>query len=183
MDIYTKKGDHGSTSNLLGETLSKADIILQLQGDIDETNAYIGHLRATISADHPNVIIDRSLRNCQYSLFRIGSDVATKFNKEYIQTSDIEKLEKSIDEMTSKAGELKNFIYYNGTISATMCQVIRSVVRRSERTFVTVLQYLEWEGDFPIGYQYVNRLSDYFFTLARYFNFMQGVNDDIMKLV
>jgi len=182
MEIYTKKGDHGFTSNLLGEKVSKADLILQLQGDIDEINAHIGHLRATISEKQQNVIIDRSLKRCQYSLFRIGTDIATKFSKCYITEGDIEQLERAIDDMTIKIGELKNFLYYNGTTSSTLSHVIRSIVRRGERSFVAVLTQLEWQGDFPLDYQYVNRLSDYFFTLARFLNYIQGENDDIMKL-
>ena len=181
MKIYTKTGDQGTTSDLLGQRVSKADIKMELQGSIDEINAGIGYLRALLrSAETYEAVmnIDHSLRDIQYTLFMIGGDVSSDFNKNYVKLSDIKSLELNIDIMTSNVGQLQNFIYYSGTLASTYCQLIRSVVRRAERVFVTHMENKQYNLD----YQYINRLSDFLFTLSRYINHISNTPEEIMKL-
>lgn len=181
MKIYTKTGDKGTTANVLGQRISKGDIMLELQGTVDEVNVNVGYLRAMlkdIPMKEQPFDIDKSLRDVQYALFRIGTDISSNFTYEYVKEAEIAAMEQSIDIMTDAVEPLKNFIYYSGNIASTYCQVIRSVVRRAERIFV---RHLEGK-DYNLDYQYINRLSDYFFTLARYLNFLTGTNEEVMQL-
>jgi cob(I)alamin adenosyltransferase len=181
MSIYTKTGDKGFTSNVLGERVSKGDIIMELQGTIDEINAHIGFLRSMMVEFSHKVEakkIDGILRDIQYSLFRIGGDISAQFSTNYIKEEDIKFLEREIDRMTDAFEPLKSFIYYSGNKQATYVHVIRSVTRRAERVFVRALE----ERDYPLDYQFINRLSDYFYTLSRYINHLNGDGDEAMKL-
>ena len=181
MKIYTKTGDKGTTSDVLGQRVSKADIKMELQGSIDEINAGVGHLRALINITDSNEIttnIDNTLRDIQYTLFMIGSDVSSDFNNNYVKVSDISSLEQSIDIMSNIVGQLQSFIYYSGNQASTYCQVVRSVVRRAERVFVRHME----NKRFNLDYQFVNRLSDYLFTLSRYINHISETSEEIMKL-
>ncbi|TDT63682.1 cob(I)yrinic acid a,c-diamide adenosyltransferase [Fonticella tunisiensis] len=181
MKIYTKTGDRGFTSNVLGERVSKADIMMELQGGIDEINANTGFLRSIVrelqNADEKKYI-DDVLREIQYHLFRMGVEISSKFKDIHITNENVKFLEENIDKMTSRLQELKNFLYLSGVKQSTYSNVIRSITRRVERIFVRAL-----EGrNYPESYQYINRLSDFFYTLARYFNFIEGEQEEIMKL-
>jgi cob(I)alamin adenosyltransferase len=181
MKIYTKTGDQGTTSDILGQRVSKSDIKMELQGSIDEINAGVGYLRSLLritDTKETRISIENILREIQYSLFMIGSDVSSDFKSTHVKESDISILEQSIDIMTSEIGQLQSFIYYSGNQAATYCQVIRSVVRRTERVFV---KYME-EKEYNLDYQYINRLSDFLFTLSRYVNHISDTSDEIMKL-
>jgi cob(I)alamin adenosyltransferase len=122
--------------------------------------------------------LDSGLRDIQYALFRIGGDVSANFSGNYIKEADIDYLEKSIDLMENATGPLENFIYYSGSEAATYCHVVRSAARRAERVFVRYMENKEYNLD----YQYINRLSDYLFSLARYINLLSKVPDEAMKL-
>lgn len=182
MNIYTKTGDQGTTGNLKGQRIMKSDIVLYLQGDVDEVNAHIGFLRALIKEDGLEEKVDQPLKHIQKQLFKIGVFIAMGFTDSKMIDSEIKTLEIGIDEMTEASGVLKNFIYYNGVKSANYCQVVRSVVRRAERQFVAVLNERQWQEAYPLEYQYMNRLSDYCYTLSRYINHLKGVDDEIMTL-
>lgn len=181
MKIYTKTGDLGTTSDVLGHRVSKGDTKIELQGSLDEINAGIGFLRSLLIELDLNTSafdIDAALKDIQHTLFRIGGDVSSDFTYNYATEHDINSLETSIDIMTNAVGALQNFIYYNGNQAATYCQLIRSVTRRAERVFVRHLTDKPYNTD----YQFINRLSDYFFTLARYINYVSGVPEEAMKL-
>lgn len=181
MKIYTKTGDKGSTSDVLGYRVSKADLKIELQGSIDEINAEIGFARSLLkNNDFTNSAfdIDDTLKEVQHTLFRIGGDVSSNFTYNYVKESDIAYLEQQIDIITEAVGELENFIYYSGNSAAAYCQVIRSVTRRAERIFVRHLEGKEYNLD----YQYINRLSDFMFALARYINFLTDSGEEIMTL-
>jgi cob(I)alamin adenosyltransferase len=181
LGIYTKTGDKGTTSDVLGQRISKADIKMELQGSIDEINAGIGHLRAllgVLNVDETTMDIDITLKDIQYILFMIGSDVSSNFKNHYVKASDISSLEHNIDRLTTTVGQLQNFIYYSGNQVSTYCQVVRSVVRRAERVFVRYMENKEYNLD----YQFINRLSDFLFSLSRYINHITETSEEIMKL-
>jgi cob(I)alamin adenosyltransferase len=181
MKIYTKTGDKGLTSNVLGNRVSKADFIMELQGGIDEINANTGYLRSMVQEmknEEAKRYIDDALRDVQYDLFKLGVEVSSQFTMPYVKTEHVEFLEKNIDKMTSELEQLKNFIYYSGASQSTHAHIIRSITRRVERIFVRML-----EGrDYPECYQYVNRLSDFYYTLARYINKVEGQGEEVMKM-
>lgn len=181
MKIYTKTGDQGTTSDVLGQRVSKGNIKIELQGSIDEINAGIGFLRALIGDTTPDksaTSIDERLKDIQYALFRIGGDVSSNFSRNYIREADIENLEQNIDVMSNAVGPLESFIYYSGSKAAAYCHVVRSVARRAERVFVRYMEGREYNFD----YQYINRLSDYLFSLSRYMNFLANIPDEAMKI-
>lgn len=181
MKIYTKTGDQGYTSNVQGGRIFKGDALIELQGGIDEINAGIGHLRSIAQKALENEMkssIDEHLREIQYTLFRIGGDVSSLFTKNYVTAEDLAFLEIEIDGMTEQTGALRNFIYYSGNEASTYCHVVRSVIRRVERVFVRTIA--EAKFDYTFDYQYINRLADYFFTLARYINNIEEQEDEIM---
>lgn len=187
MGIYTKKGDQGTTSNLLGDVIGKDCLMIELQGSVDEMNAGVGFLRSLVTDDKRLPVdtikeIDGILREIQHELFMIGGDVTAKFTTNYINNEHISFLEKGIDVMTEEIGALKSFIYYNGTKASSYTQVVRSVVRRGERTFVKALNDIGFQGEYPKDYQFINRLSDYCFTLSRYINYKSGLEDEKMSL-
>jgi cob(I)alamin adenosyltransferase len=177
LSIYTKKGDKGYTTNVLGHTYSKSDIMMELQGSIDEINANIGYLRSLLSSAEIKEV-DTFLKDIQFQLFALGVELSSEFTIKKITSEHTKVLEIQIDRMTQKTGELKNFIYQSGTTAASYSHVIRTVVRRTERIFVAVLKTMNCFE----SYQYINRLSDYFFTLARYFNHLNGIQEEILKL-
>ncbi|MBC7961092.1 MAG: cob(I)yrinic acid a,c-diamide adenosyltransferase [Vallitaleaceae bacterium] len=182
MKIYTKKGDQGFTTNIKGEKISKGDLMIELQGSIDEVNAGVGYLRSICNkmlTSTQKLEIDQNLKDIQHTLFRIGGDVTYQFAQLYVKEEDLQALEKGIDSMTEKTGELKNFIYYSGHVASTYCQVLRSVTRRAERVFVRAI---EGQYEATLDYQYMNRLADYFFTLGRYLNLLEGEVEEVMKL-
>jgi cob(I)alamin adenosyltransferase len=181
LKIYTKTGDKGTTADVLGNRISKADIKIELQGSIDEINASVGYLRALLKAYDiaaAELSIDLVLRDIQYTLFRIGGDISSDFSFSYVKDEDISFLEQSIDTMTTKVGQLQNFIYYSGSQPSTYCQLIRSITRRAERVFVRHMDGKEYNLD----YQYINRLSDFFFTLGRYLNHLTEGTEEAMIL-
>ena len=192
MKIYTRKGDFGQTSTFKNEAVSKGSRLIELQGSIDEVNSQIGYLRAMIlkdGSDHRyqlliNVLLDE-LRQVQQSLFRIGVDITNKFTSNNIQEKDVKKLEQSIDSMEIKTGKLESFIYLSGHESACYAHVVRSTTRRSERNFVKWIEEIKKENPqfiIPVDYQYMNRLADYMFQVARYLNWFFNVNEEKMSL-
>lgn len=182
--IYTKTGDRGYTTNLLDKKYSKADIEMELQGAIDEINAYVGSLRSKIEnnrnkdATSSTNVIDSKLKLIQYHLYLIGIEISTEFSEIHITEDEVVFLEKEIDFMVDNTEPMKSFIYYYGSENSTMSHVIRSIVRRAERVFVRALM----DSAYPISYEYINRLSDFFFAFSRYINYLDGFKDEAMIL-
>lgn len=182
--IYTKTGDQGFTTNLLSNKYSKADIEMEVQGGIDEINAYVGLLRSKLKLTSSNyeqdtyLRLDNTLKSIQYHLYLIGVEISTEYTKVYIRDEEISFLEKEIDFMFDNTEPLKSFIYYYGSENSTTCHVIRTIVRRTERVFVRALE----NKTYPKSYQYVNRLSDFFYAFSRYINYLDGEKDEPMIL-
>jgi cob(I)alamin adenosyltransferase len=164
MKIYTKTGDKGQTSLFGGARLPKHHIRIEAYGTVDELNSYIGLVRDATENVAPKAV----LKEVQDRLFTIGSNLASDPSKEMItpdvHDADIELLEKEIDQMTSELPPLKNFILPGGHTTVSFCHLARCVCRRTERLVVALA---ENEKVDLIIIQYLNRLSDYLFTLGR----------------
>lgn len=162
--IYTKTGDQGETSLFGGKRLLKSHLRIESYGTVDELNSFIGVVRDSITS------IDTKdfLTEIQNRLFDIGSNLAVDSEKPMpvpqIDDSDIQALEKAIDTMDLVLPPLKNFILPSGHTTVSFCHVARTVCRRAERHLVALAQE---DNVNPILIQYLNRLSDYLFTLAR----------------
>ncbi len=164
MKIYTKTGDKGQTSLFGGARLPKYHIRIEAYGTVDELNSYIGLVRDATDNQTTKTI----LKEVQDRLFTIGSNLASDPSKEMItpdvKETDITLLEKEIDRMTSELPPLKSFILPGGHTMVSFCHLARCVCRRTERLVVALA---ENEKVDLIIIQYLNRLSDYLFTLGR----------------
>ena len=165
MKVYTKKGDKGKTQLLGGSMVDKNHIKLECYGTIDELNAFIGNIYdQEISAFHKEILL-----NIQNQLFNLGSIISFDGKKDKIKlpnvtAENIEMMENAIDKMEEELPMLKNFILPSGHPTASKCHIARTVCRRAERNLVALGQEQEIDG---LHVQYLNRLSDYLFVLAR----------------
>jgi cob(I)alamin adenosyltransferase len=163
MKIYTKSGDEGLT--FAGKQIGyvpKYDCSIDAQGEIDELNCWIGMIFNEIKGEDCYI---SHLHYVQIELMEIGAQLAT--GKITLEEGKITSLEEKIDLMTKDLPELKNFILpgYPSTV-----HVARAVCRRAER------RVIEWRDKYPddsrekfhLIIPYLNRLSDYLFTLARH---------------
>lgn len=165
MKIYTKKGDNGTTGLIGGTRILKSSLRIEAYGTIDELNSYIGLVRDQDINEH----YKKQLIEIQDRLFTIGSSLAADPEKSTmkipdLKASDIEVLEKWMDEMEEDLPEMKNFVLPGGHQTVSFCHVARCVCRRGERIIVDLSQH-EFVADMIISY--VNRLSDYLFVLSR----------------
>jgi len=164
--IYTKKGDKGMTSLYNGENISKDSSIIDLLGYIDELNSFIGIL------DIENDFIF----NIQTWLFDLGTVIANPdHNYNYdLDLINTKKIENEIDIMTDNLPKLTKFILPRGNIN--LCRVI---CRKVERKLVFCKNIHKHIPENTIIF--INRLSDYFFTLARYVNFINNKDEVFYK--
>lgn len=174
--IYTKTGDKGTTSLIGGTKVPKHHIRIESYGTLDELNSYIGLCHDTIKDTGSKFI----LLEIQDRLFTIGSSLATDPEKEPrmkipdLIESDIHLLENEIDNMNLHLPEMKSFILPSGHPTISIIHIARCVCRRTER-HISYLQENEYVH--PLVLIYLNRLSDYLFTLARYAGQLLEVND------
>ncbi|MCS7036251.1 MAG: cob(I)yrinic acid a,c-diamide adenosyltransferase [Saprospiraceae bacterium] len=174
MKIYTKTGDAGQTGLFGGSRVSKSHIRVEAYGTVDELNAFIGLLHDSLSEEPVRVL----LQQIQHRLFSIGAalaaDPAGPPMPPDLKTSDITLLEESIDAMTQELPPLRHFILPGGFPTVSLAHVCRTVCRRAERVVVA----LHEQETAPEGVlQYLNRLSDYFFVLARHLGHQAGVEE------
>lgn len=175
MKIYTKKGDKGRTSLLGGTRVSKSDDRLNAYGTIDELNSVLG-LVSDLEINDQRVSF---LRQIQTRLFTVGSSLAAETTrakdfKPDLISEDISALELAIDQMNEDLPPMKNFILPGGHQLVSTSHIARTVCRRAERL---VIKLSEKEDIEEIIIQYLNRLSDYLFVLARKQGFELGVSE------
>ena len=181
MKIYTKTGDKGTTSLIGGTKVPKSHLRIESYGTVDELNSYLGLIRDIISHPHTEGLI----ASIQDRLFTIGSSLACDPIKEPrmrlpdLHKEDIELLEKEIDAMNEELEPMKNFIIPGGHPTVSHIHIARCVCRRAERACVRLeLESLEVD---PLVLQYLNRLSDYLFMLARYAGKLLGIDEIAWK--
>ncbi|MFO7879056.1 MAG: cob(I)yrinic acid a,c-diamide adenosyltransferase [Bacteroidota bacterium] len=180
--IYTKQGDKGGTGLLGGHKVRKNHKRLEAYGTIDELNSWIGMIRSYPAKQHEKDI----LIQIQRRLFMIGSYLAWDKEKAtqkiedlpMIKEQNVECLEKEIDKMNDDLPELKNFIMPGGDPQVSACHLARTVCRRAERRVVDVSEDTNLN---PVIVRYLNRLSDYFFVLARHFSHEKNSGEILWK--
>lgn len=177
--IYTKTGDKGETSLIGGKRVPKNHIRIEAYGTVDELNSVVGVIRDhDIYHEYKGVLLE--IQEC---LFIAESLLALdETNKQIklpcLKESDIELLENEIDKMNEDLPELKNFILPGGNIESSFTHVARTICRRAERIIIE----LSNEAKVPeIIIRYINRLSDYFFVLARKLAHDKGAGDTLWK--
>lgn len=166
--IYTKTGDEGSTSLIGGVRVPKNHIRIESYGTVDELNSYMGMVNDLANTEQ----ISAWVREIQDRLFTVGSVLATNPDKEVkmklpdLHEEDVAWLEQRIDEMNTVLPEMRSFILPGGNLASSTCHVARCVCRRAERLCVAMQEEMEFIP--PLIIQYLNRLSDFLFVLARY---------------
>jgi len=174
--VYTRTGDDGTTGLGGGQRVSKDALRIRAYGSVDELNSVLGAalaggLDASIAAE---------LARVQNELFHLGSDLCVLEEDKQampvpvIERRHVEALEKAIDGLASELTPLENFILPGGTAGAAQLHLARTVCRRAERELVALAADEEVN---PVTIEYLNRLSDALFVMARYENFKQGEPD------
>ncbi len=172
MKIYTKTGDNGTTALFGGTRVKKHHIRIESYGTIDELNSWLGLLRDQNIDDSSK----KTLMLIQEKLFTVGAILATdpeksilksgkeRLNIPKIDMEDIKFLEKEIDNMDENLPPMTHFILPGGHTTVSYCHIARTVCRRSER----LASHLHENEPFDERVlNYINRLSDYLFVLAR----------------
>ena len=177
MTIYTKTGDKGQTSLVGGQRVSKCCERIESYGTTDELNAHIG-LLITYCSNKEDI---RFLLSIQAHLFVVGGYLATDTvqsepHKNITPTAEmVEVVEKEIDRLQELVTPLKTFILPGGERAAALAHVCRTICRRTERCILRLRETGTQIDDHVLAY--INRLSDYFFVLARKLNADSGVED------
>lgn len=175
MKIYTRKGDKGRTS-IIGGRVDKDDTRVEAYGTVDEANCFVGQAMTEMDPElFRDVLAD--LEKIQHELFDCGGDLAnvTDNREPKLKIESVEYLERKIDQLTEEAPKLERFILPGGTKPAASIHIARTVTRRAERL---VVKLLKADTETPeVALQYLNRLSDYFFALARVINFRMNIKD------
>lgn len=190
MKIYTKGGDKGKTSLIGGKRVSKAHARLDAYGTVDELNSTIGLLAREISDDlakagrqKDSSELVKELTYIQSDLFDLGSHLACedadmRRQLPTLDPSRVSSLEKAMDTFSTELKPLKHFVLPGGARSACIAHMARTICRRAERLIVH-LEEIEPNSIENINVQYLNRLSDYFFVLARHLNRLMSVEEPI----
>ena len=166
--IYTKTGDGGKTGLIGGTRVSKAHIRIDAYGTVDELNSYMGLVYDLVADENIKTI----LQEIQDRLFTIGSLLATDPGKDvkmaipHLKEDDVVLLEQQIDKMNEQLPEMRSFILPAGHPTVSTIHIARCVSRRTERICVQMADMGEKVDEIII--RYLNRLSDYLFTLARF---------------
>jgi cob(I)alamin adenosyltransferase len=177
MKIYTKAGDQGKTSLIGGTRVPKSHIRIETYGTVDELNSFIGLLNDLVVDEK----INADLKEIQDRLFTVGSSLACDPEKESalripdLKEEDILRLETAMDAMNEVLAPMKSFIIPGGHQAISTAHIARCVCRRAERWCVNMQEedlFVE-----TLVVKYLNRLSDYLFTLARYIGHLNGVAD------
>jgi len=184
MKIYTGSGDKGKTSLFSGERVAKNNLRIEACGDVDELNSVLGMLSAVL--DPAEAERAGEVEFIQSTLFHVGAALATKGRApvsgliEVVGPRHVRFLEHAIDGMSERLPELRSFILPGGHLSAGVSHMARTVCRRVERR-VTALSDPLSTGASANGFlsmlAFLNRLSDYLFTLARYCNWTHKMPD------
>jgi len=181
LKIYTKTGDKGNTSLFGGNRVAKHHIRIDAYGTTDELNSWLGLIRDQNIDQH----YKDNLIKIQNHLFTLGSILATpkdklflkngkkRLNIQWIEQEHIEFLEQEIDLMDQSLEPMTHFVLPGGHTTVSYCHVARTVCRRAERN---VSHLNENETVDPFVLQYLNRLSDYLFVLARKLSFELQAN-------
>ena len=177
MKIYTKAGDQGKTSLIGGTRVPKSHIRIESYGTVDELNSFIGLLNDLVG----DAKINADLKEIQDRLFTVGSSLACDPEKESalripdLKEEDILRLENAMDAMNEVLAPMKSFIIPGGHQAISTAHIARCVCRRAERWCVNMQEEDLFVETLVI--KYLNRLSDYLFTLARYIGHLNGVAD------
>jgi len=167
--IVTRTGDQGETGLANQTRVPKHHLRVECMGELDELNSFVGLLRCeSLDEAHQNL-----LSNIQHDLFDLGGELALP-GVAILKESAVLELDQAIAKYNATLESLKEFILPGGTRASALAHVVRTVARRAERHVVALCAQ---ESVQPLALQYLNRLSDLMFVLARVFNASHQVPD------
>lgn len=177
--IYTRSGDYGRTCLFGGIKILKSDLVIEAYGTIDELNSFIGLIISKYDLDKNHKEIE-ILQKIQNLIFVAGSEIAStkEFYKKlnlYINKKHIDYIEFLCDEYDQVLPDLKNFILPGGTEIASLFHCCRTICRRAERNLINLYKGVSHLDQIKI---FLNRLSDYFFIMSRYDNFVNNEKEN-----
>jgi cob(I)alamin adenosyltransferase len=176
MKIYTKTGDRGETSLFSGQRVPKDDPFIEALGTVDECNSCLGAVLSLFPLDGEELEPLRiQLETIQHALFDVGAAVATprtraasaKLDKTRFDEEATRQLEQWIDQMEEQLPKLHSFILPGGHAAGAFLHLARSICRRAERSVLPLYRTGDVSDSVMI---YLNRLSDYLFSLSRFVN-------------
>ena len=179
--VYTRTGDQGETSLVGGVRIKKSHIRLEAYGTVDELSAHLGMLASMIENDEHDFII-----RIQNNLFNVCTHLATDqsqtplYPSAHLAEGEIASLEERIDNLMKQLPERQGFVLPGGVPAACQAHVCRTVCRRAERRIAALAEEAQIA---PEMQQYINRLSDYLFVLAKIINFNQGKSEIVWQNV
>jgi len=171
--IATRTGDAGTTGLGDGSRVIKDHARISAMGDVDELNSQIGVLLTEEFPAHVADELRQLLSQIQHDLFDLGGELCIP-NYTLLKEEQVLRLDEMLQKYNEQLPKLAEFILPGGTRAAAQMHICRTICRRAERSIVS-LGILEAINDAPR--QYVNRLSDLFFVLARYLNLQAGGSD------
>lgn len=168
MKIYTKSGDNGTTSLIGGERVKKYDLRVEAYGSVDELTAFIALLSDVLNEDERTEYLTEELAAIESQLMSVAALLAVGQGGEGkvapIAEQRITMLEEAIDRMQAELPTITKFTIPGGHRALSLCHVCRTVCRRAERAALRVAEVAEVDASATI---YLNRLSDYLYTLGR----------------
>jgi len=172
MKIYTRTGDKGDTRLFDGTQVRKDDSRVEAYGNVDELNSFVGAAVSFLDDDELRAI----LMDIQRDLFAVGAQLADpkqhgKKRKSKLDPARVTALEETIDRFETELTPLRQFILVGGAPAGAMLHVARTVCRRAERRVVALAEAVEID---PLTIEYLNRLSDFLFVMARLVNKRHG---------
>ena len=178
MKIYTKSGDKGTTSLIGGERVSKCDLRVEAYGTVDELTAYVALLADTLRECEGMASIVAELHHIESRLMGVAALLAVGRggeNKiEPLRGAYVEELEQAIDTYTDELRPITKFTIPGGHRAVSLCHVCRTVCRRAERAALRASDIADVDAS---ALCYLNRLSDYFYTLGRLATQRLGVEE------
>ncbi len=176
MKVYTRQGDKGKTSLLGGKVVSKADLMIEAYGEIDELNCAIGFVltqNVKLRTQNYNSKLNNELIKIQKDLFRIASRLVASDKRQetsYLK-GRVKEFERLIDGMDRELPKLSKFILPGGGRVGSFLHLARAICRRTERSIVRLSQKEKIEESVL---SYFNRLSDLLYVMARFVNYQEG---------
>ncbi|OGK25432.1 ATP:cob(I)alamin adenosyltransferase [Candidatus Roizmanbacteria bacterium RIFCSPHIGHO2_02_FULL_39_9] len=162
MPIYTRTGDKGTTALFGGKRVSKSDLQVEAYGSVDELSSFLGLLISKLRTTNHELI------TIQKDLYAIMANLSgAKVDLHYLERR-VTEFEKEIDKIDKKLPKLTRFILPGGTEISSLFHICRTFCRRSERNVVKSFSNYKLQTiNYKLVIKYLNRLSDFFFTLAR----------------
>jgi cob(I)alamin adenosyltransferase len=171
--IATRTGDEGTTGLADGSRVAKDSLRIAALGDVDELNSHIGVIATFQLPDDVRALLNR----VQHQLFDVGAELCVPGSKK-VGEDYVDELDAALEHFNAPLPALREFILPGGTPAAAAAHVARTVCRRAERALISLSH--EEEVAKPTR-QYLNRLSDLLFVLARVVNRAAGVEDPYWK--